>query len=233
MEKDSNGFISRLSPSGEVEALRWIDGASEGVTLHAPKGMALRGDTLHVADIDCVRAFHRVTGAPLAGKDHCIDGATFLNDVAADPGGHLYVTDSGTEGSRTDAVWRIGPDGSRRKLAEGEALGRPNGIVASEAGAVVVSIGSGEIYEVTDAGERTTIVSESPGGLDGVILLEDGTLLVSSWEAEGVFSLNPGTGVVEMVASETPSPGDIGHDAGRDRVLIPLLRENRVVIHPR
>src|SRR3989441_12055605 len=55
--KDNNGFISRVRPDGAVENLKFIEGGHNGVTLHAPKGMALRGDTLWVADIDVVRAF--------------------------------------------------------------------------------------------------------------------------------------------------------------------------------
>src|SRR5256885_8154331 len=42
---------------------RSIEGGRTGVTLHAPKGMALNGDTLWVADIDVVRAFNAKTGA--------------------------------------------------------------------------------------------------------------------------------------------------------------------------
>ena len=57
--KDDNGFIARLSPTGEILTLKWIDGAADGVTLHAPKGMALAHDTLFVADIDAVRLFDR------------------------------------------------------------------------------------------------------------------------------------------------------------------------------
>lgn len=55
LAEDGNGFISRVTPDGEVEALRWIDGEADGVELNAPKGMAVLGDTLYVADIDCVR----------------------------------------------------------------------------------------------------------------------------------------------------------------------------------
>ena len=40
VDKDDNGFISRLSPHGSVVELKWIDGADEDVTLNAPKGMA-------------------------------------------------------------------------------------------------------------------------------------------------------------------------------------------------
>ena len=37
-DRDDNGFISRVSPDGQVLDLKWIDGADPGVTLHAPKG---------------------------------------------------------------------------------------------------------------------------------------------------------------------------------------------------
>ena len=40
-DKDDNGFISRITPEGEIENLKWIDGALGDVTLHAPKGMAI------------------------------------------------------------------------------------------------------------------------------------------------------------------------------------------------
>src|SRR5467141_412395 len=61
--KDNNGFISRVRPDGAIENLKFIEGGRAGVTLNAPKGMALRGDTLWLADIDAVRAFNAKTGA--------------------------------------------------------------------------------------------------------------------------------------------------------------------------
>jgi hypothetical protein len=38
------------------------------VTLHAPRGMSIVGDTLWVADADAVRGFDRRSGAPLAAS---------------------------------------------------------------------------------------------------------------------------------------------------------------------
>ena len=37
LDPDGDGFISRVSPDGQVAELRWIDGRAEGVTLNAPK----------------------------------------------------------------------------------------------------------------------------------------------------------------------------------------------------
>ncbi|HEU4929026.1 MAG TPA: hypothetical protein VFU38_04295, partial [Candidatus Krumholzibacteria bacterium] len=64
-EKDNNGFISRISPDGAATVGTWIEAGVNGVTLDAPKGMTIKGDTLYVADIDNVRLFDRNTGAPL------------------------------------------------------------------------------------------------------------------------------------------------------------------------
>src|SRR5262245_55231562 len=48
VQKDGNGFISRVSPDGRIAEAKWIAGGVNGVTLNAPKGMAIKGDTLFV-----------------------------------------------------------------------------------------------------------------------------------------------------------------------------------------
>src|SRR5205085_3158015 len=65
VDKDNNGFISLVSPAGHVDSLAWIQGGRGGVTLNAPKGTGIRGDTLFVADIDELRMFSRTSGAAL------------------------------------------------------------------------------------------------------------------------------------------------------------------------
>src|SRR2546430_2953341 len=116
--KDNNGFISRVRPDGAVENLKFIEGGRTGVTLHAPKGMALNGDTLWVADIDVVRAFNAKTGALVDSVSLSKLGAVFLNDVAVAPTGALYITDTGIKFDDVgnvlhpgpDRIFRIGPD---------------------------------------------------------------------------------------------------------------------------
>jgi streptogramin lyase len=234
-DKDDNGFISRLGPDGAVLALKWIDGAAEAVTLHAPKGLGIKGDTLFVADIDAVRLFDRSSGAPLGIRG--IAGAAFLNDVAVGPDGTVYVTDTGVritadgmEETGTDAVYRLAGEGAVT-LASGSDLGRPNGLAADSAGVVVVTFGSGAVFRLNPAtGERTDLPAPPQGALDGVVLLADGTMLVSSWTGSRVYRL--GEGGVGTVGDSVPSPADIGFDARRSRVLIPVFNENRVLIRP-
>jgi hypothetical protein len=42
----NKGFISRVTPEGKIAELKFIDG------LHAPRGMAIRGTELWIADVD-------------------------------------------------------------------------------------------------------------------------------------------------------------------------------------
>jgi streptogramin lyase len=233
VERDDNGFISRASPEGAIVALKWIDGAAANVTLNAPKGMGVKGDTLFVADIDAVRLFSRSTGAPLGSRP--VPGATFLNDVAVGPDGTVYVTDSGLKAgpqgfapAGTDAVYRFDAAGRPVAVAKDTSLGRPNGVLADSAGLVVVTFGSGAAFRLDASGKRTDLAKPPAGSLDGVVRLADGSLLVSSWEGKAVYRLAPGAAGWSTAADSVESPADIGYDTKRQRVLIPLFTPSEV-----
>lgn len=236
-DKDDNGFISHVMPTGEVHALKWIDGASDSVTLNAPKGMAIHGDTLFVSDIDEVRLFNRLTGAPLGSWR--VPGATFLNDLAVGPDGTLYVTDSGLRlsggnfaPSGTDALFRFDAAGSATALIRGDSLGRPNGITVDSTGVTVVTFGSGEVYHVDQQGRRHPMPRPPHGQLDGIERLGDGSLIMSSWEDSSVVKVSPPSDMYMAVATGIPSPADIGYDWRRHRVLVPVFTGNRIEIRP-
>ena len=232
LEADGNGFISRVDPSGEVLELRWIDGASDGVTLNAPKGMAISEGVLYVSDIDCIRMFDAATGAP-AGE-RCVEGATFLNDVAPHPDGGVVFTDSGMdaafESTGADAVYHMMGDGLGT-AAQGAGLGRPNGIVIDGDAALVVTFGTGEVFRITGDGSRETVAAAEGGQLDGVEVLPDGTVLISDWATSCVVQLTD-AGAFECRIPDVEAPADIGYDAARRRVLIPLFNANEVRIVP-
>jgi sugar lactone lactonase YvrE len=237
LDKDGNGFISRVSPDGRMVAARWIAGGRDGVVLNAPKGSGIAGDTLYVADIDVVRRFHRETGAPLG--EIAIPGAVFLNDLAVGPDGAVYVTDTGLrmgagrmQAAGTDAVWRI-RGGQAQAMVKGPELGSPNGVVVDADGSVIVAgMTSGEMVRVAaDGRSRTPLRAPRRGQLDGIVRTRGGSLLVSDWKRSSVYRIHADA-EPEVAIPDLPSPADIGYDARRNRLLVPLMTVNRLEFHP-
>ncbi len=232
---DGNGFISRVSPDGEILDLKWIDGESEAVTLNAPKGLGLYRDMLIVADIDMVRLFDRNSGAPVG--EWAVDGATFLNDVAVASDGTIYVTDSGVlfgesgpEDTGSAAIHVFSPEGSHHTLDAGD-VSRINGI-AERDGRVygVGSFGSGAVFSVL-GGSRTELPPLPGVNLDGIIVMDGGNLLISDWSTSSVYMLRP-NGSISAVSKNVESPADIGIDRRRNRLLIPGLLTDQILLAP-
>ena len=232
-EKDDNGFISRVAPGG-MQALKWIDGAAPNVTLHAPKGLAIIGDTLFVADIDSVRAFNRNDGSPLGARG--IPGVSFLNDLAVGPGGALYVSDTGVKPdfspAGTDAVYRFNGNNAVT-VSKTTGLHGPNGLAIVGDTVLVVPFGAAIVHRVAKAGGRVeNVVTLPTGGLDGLIRLADGSLFVSSWEGKAVYHIDP-QGQVHTIMENIESPADIGYDTKRGRLLVPVFNQNRLEVRKR
>lgn len=234
--KDGNGFISRVRPDGTIDSLHFIAGGRNGVTLNAPKGMALVGDTLWVADIDAVRGFDKRTGAPVATIDLTREHALFLNDVVAAPDGSLYVTDMGvrfdasgamTHPEGSDRIFRIAPDHSVSVALATDALARPNGITwdARAKRFVIVSYGGPTILAWHPGDTTVTTIGYGRGEMDGVEMLPDGRMVVTSWKDSSVTIRS---GNKEMSVKAMPSPADLGVDVRRNVLAVPLLGENRL-----
>ncbi|MGL5816582.1 MAG: hypothetical protein ACRCYR_03395, partial [Phycicoccus sp.] len=236
--KDGNGFISRVAPDGRVLDRAWIGLGRNGVAMNAPKGLALSGRSIFVADIDVVREFDRRTGAPIRAIE--VPGAVFLNDVARWPAGGVVVSDSalvpnadgtGFDAGDGDAIYRIDARGRLSTVAAGPSLDSPNGLTVDRHGLLLaVSVDtSNEVYTIVD-GERRTVRRTPVGQLDGLEVLGDGSFLVSSF-GESTTVRVPRQGAAEtLLAGRTAA--DLGVDRCRARVLLPLLLEDELLIQP-
>lgn len=235
MAKDDNGYITRIDAgTGEIVP-RWIDATQEDVTLHGPRGLSLAGDVLYAADVDSLRFFDRRTGRPLGGV--AIPNSLFVNDVFALPDGTVYLSDSGmagkTEGpmpAPVDAVYRVTPDRQVEQIASGQDLRRPDGLWVHRGELWVTSFGSDEIYRLAD-GAKTDVQKLPNAVLDGLIVLADGTFLVSSWDGNGIYRGRAG-GRFELVVQGIDSPADFGLDTKRKLLIVPHLEEGFVSLHP-
>jgi hypothetical protein len=220
-----------LGPDGKAVAGKWIDGAAADVTLNAPKGMAIVGGTLWVADIDHVRKFDLATGKP-AGEVK-LDGAAFLNDVAAAPDGSIVVSDTGVDktfaSTGADAIYRIAADGKVTPVIKDKALGSPNGVHVtlptarsgsrpSARASCTRSIPPGPSSPARSC-PRVSSTASSP--------CPAATLLVTSWEGSAVYRGKPG-GEWKAIAENLKAPADLGYDSKRGWMLVPLFTDNGV-----
>lgn len=236
--RDNNGFISRVSPDGQILALKWIAGGVNGAVLDAPKGLAIRGDTLVVADVGGVHLFDRRTGAAIA--THALPGLV-MNDVAWGSDGTLWITDTGPDRSKTpvdttkdlDAVWQIMPDGEVRAAARGLALDRPDGLLLDDNGALVATFGANRIEHVNARGERgqQTVLTLPGGRVDGLRRLPDGGVVVTSWDAKSVYRARPGDSL-RVLLTDVTSPAGVAVDTKRGRLAVTSMQGDAVYLLP-
>jgi hypothetical protein len=229
--RDNNGYISRIKSDGSTDSLKFIQGGKGGVTLNAPKGMAIVGDTLWVADLDAARAFNKRTGAPVATVS-LAKRAKFLNDMTVGPDG-IYMTDSGLEGPKLD---HKGPD-QIFKIAGRKAtvvltlknLAAPNGITWDSASSrfVIAPFGAPTVVTWAPGDSAPTPLAEGKGQFDGIEPLGNQRYLLTSW-TDSTLNL-VANGQITRLAGEIPSPADIGFDRKRGRVAVPELMEGRIV----
>ena len=232
--KDNNGYISRLRPDGAIYNLKFIEGGKKGITLNAPKGLAISGDTLWVADIDFARAFNKRTGEVIANVS-AQGRARFLNGAAVGPYGAIYMTDTGVIFGNKGEVSHPGPDQVLRITRAGATaaltspkLEGPNGITwdPREKRFVIVSFLGKGIYGWKPGQTELESLGSGPGQQDGVVALPDGRLVVTSWADSSLFILEKGRS--RKVASGIASPADIDFEEKDSRIAVPQLMENKV-----
>lgn len=229
---DNNGYITVLGTDGTVVTEKWIEGGKNKVTLNAPKGSAIDSGVLYVADIDTVRMFDLKTGEVKGNIK--IPGATFLNDIAVNPmDNKIYVSDSGIKAAATgsapsgsDAVYVIEKGKVRPVIKDAQKLGRPNGLGLGPTGVWVVTLGGDQLYRLDDKGQQQNSIKLPMGQLDGLVVYGE-TLFISSWDANAIYQ-GKTTGPFTVAFPNVKTPGDIGFDSKRSRLLVPLFSENVV-----
>lgn len=235
-DSDNHGFIVRVSAAGYSKMSILAQSGQNGVELNAPKGMAIQGDTLWVADINVLRGFNRTTGAPVTTVDFKSSAAVLLNDVALGPDGALYITDTGIIMSEKgvihpggDKIFRL-QGRSIQTVALSPPIAWPNGITWDKRAKrwLVVTFDpfASELNSFPQGGTARTRLGTGIGRFDGVEALNDGRILVSAWSDSSIHAFADGKDT--RIIRGLSQPADIGIDTRRNRVAIPLGMVDRV-----
>ena len=223
-ERDNNGFITKLDPDGKISKLKFIEGGVNGVTLHAPKALAVIGRTLYVSDIDRVRRFDADTGRPLGELDLSAVPVDFLTGLATDGHGTLYIADAGA-----DTILKVDTRRSSKPtvLVKDPALAGPYGLAVNPAtdALVVVSWNTGKILEVTNAGTVKVLFANSFfstrfGNLTGVDFDASGNMYVSDFSEGKVVRIDPNFRF-QTIAEFLTTPASLGIDRKNHLILVP------------
>jgi len=223
VERDANGFISKVSPEGSIDVLRFMVG-TENNPMHAPRGMYITGDTLWAADADGIHGFNRMTGDQIAFIDFTSFEPGFLNDVVQGADGALYVTDTGNS-----AVYKI-ENGTPSAVVDSLPY-PPNGITIDSGDRLILAPWDGGLtfYNLTDEdpGYTDYINAENGGNFDGIEFV-NGRMLAASQIDSSLHVLREGE---DHIAIHVPGrPADIGLDTKRRQVAVPYIDLNRIDI---
>jgi sugar lactone lactonase YvrE len=238
LDKDGNGYISRLSPDGKVVAEKWATG------LHAPKGLRSARGVLYAADIDTVVGFDIKSGKEVSRVK--IDGAVFLNDLATAPDGTIYVSDS-----TALKIFEVRNGMASVFVEGGDQVEQPNGLLVDGGRLILGSVGPAPVPGATRGGgagrgpgavaghlfafdrtskQRTLLTAEPVGGIDGIQLDGSGGLLVTDVIGQRLLRVEKG-GRVTQLAKFTAGGADFGYIAARKLAVVPFLFSNSVAAY--
>lgn len=214
-DKDSNGFISKCLTDGTVIDLEWATG------LHAPKGMGIAGEHLYSADIDRVAKISLQTGEIIRFFE--VPGASFLNDIAVDPSGNVYISDM-----MDTKIYRISGDSIGLWLDD-PALTGPNGLYVEENHLL---IGCKKIMKagLGDASLQEWLLET--GSIDGLEATGDGSFLFSDWKGN-VYIVDKEKKIEKILdlTTEQKNAADIEFDPLNKILYVPTFGAGTVIAY--
>jgi sugar lactone lactonase YvrE len=223
VEKDGKGWITRIDSSGKILQEKWVSG------LNAPKGMRSAGGMLWVSDID--RMIGIDTATATIKHRIPIKSAKFLNDVAIDSNGDVYVSDM-----LASRIYRI-KAGKSEVFVQGPQWESPNGLLISDGVLWVAGWGMGmkSDFSTTKPGrlyridlrtkQKTNVTMEPFGALDGLERDADGNFLVSDWMAGKIYSVGK-DGTPRVILEGFKNSADIGYIPESRLLLVPQMGGN-------
>lgn len=226
--KDGNGFISRVSPGGKMIEAAWIKG------LNAPKGLAISRDKLYAADIDSLIEIDLKTGA--ISKRYAAPRAKFLNDVAADQAGNIYVSDM-----MDDAIYRLA-GGTFEVWLKDARLESPNGLY-SEPGRLIEGAWGvmtdgfntkvpGHLNVISLRDKKIASLGDGApvGNLDGVEADGHGAYYVTDWMAGKLMHISA-SGAVKVLLKLDPGSADLTYLKSKRILIIPMMNTDRLLAY--
>jgi DNA-binding beta-propeller fold protein YncE len=226
-EKDGQGFVSKVSAAnGSILELNWVVG------LNAPKGMGVSSDNskLYVSDINDLVEIDIASGQII--NRHSAPESAFLNDVASDKRGNIFVSDTGT-----NTTYKLENNNTAlRKWLQTPELNGPNGLyIDNSENKLVVASRSGSLSLVDLQNKTITkLGAQVPvGSLDGIEADTGQDLYyVTDWTAGKVYAVNSdGTDYRTLIDLQKQGTADLEFIESERMVIMPMMKDNKLVAY--
>ncbi len=233
-EKDNNGFISKIDPANDTFHTTVLLSGSKKYPLHAPKGMAVMGNFLFVADIDSLVICNIKTEKTISRIK--IKNAVFLNDIVIDTDKNMFLTDT-----KMGFLFKIAYPYKKVKhnsIKLRKKVKGPNGLFIHPLteNIWVTSFYSNLLTELLPSNGSIVSQIELPfSGADGICRgISDERLFVSCLKKGYLVRVNPELAkspeIIKVNKKPLIQPADICYDKTRARIIIPEMKEGRVSI---
>ena len=234
--KDGKIYVSEINGfgvdgDGQISVIEHGKASVFSTGLDDPKGLAIIGDFLFVADKTKIIKINLADGSQISTFVEASAFASppqFLNDLDSDADGNLYVSDSGDilGSGKGGIIYKINAKGEASKLIDGamnEKILAPNGQLYDKQAKKLLEVDftSGVLYEIGDNGMLIEIAKGFGGG-DGIVQTKN-TLYVSDWKSGKVFSVNV-KGEVALLKSGYQSAADIALTNDGRYLMVPDMK---------
>lgn len=226
--KNGDGVVSVVVNGKAVPFAKGLDD---------PKGIVAHQNFLYVADNKrIIKIDNKGKTSVFADEKAFPTPPLFLNDVAVDEHGFLFVSDSGDLKGNGGAVYRIDPKGKVTTVTDGKRdpkLKTPNGLVMDgKSFVLLLDFGSGELLRVRVSDGQSTKIADGFDGGDGLAWDHHGRLFITSWKTGKVWGIpRPGQKPI-LLAEGLESAADLCLDPSGKFVLIPDMKAGTLIKLP-
>jgi len=220
---DGDGTISRID-GGTITTF--------ATGMNDPKGLEFKDGIVYAADKNQILKVNSNGEVSVFVDSTAFPSVPiFLNDLAFDNNGNLFVSESGVFDSTDGAVYKITPRGNVSTFIDyitTPEIHSPNGLLFDQDNNLfIVDLSTGKLLKISANGKELEIIDHSGKMGDGLAFDSRGFLYYSDWDGGKIFRVDK-QNKSTVIDSAFTSPADITIDREKDLLLIPEFNANDV-----
>lgn len=218
-EIDNDGYISIVNIDGSILTEKFVEGLGSPLGNDFYNGHLFLNDGANIIKIN-------IESGDIVER-MAVEGASNLNGIDIDNMGNIYAADS-----RGNRIFKVTQTGKTSLLYEGEDLNSPNGVSVRGDELIIASFSGKKLLALNLQNKQIRTLVENIGSADGIIQLEGGHFITSSWSGEVYFiSKDLKKQKILDTSAEKINAADIGYIPEENLLVIPTFYDNRLMAY--